>query len=195
MKVKLLEHSKLSNTAIATRTAWDSFHKGGNYTEPTDKISEDDIKLIKRVALKFKHASTLEQLTYNISIKGISRALLQQWSRSRLISQTVKSTRYVSGSKMALKKTQDKELNEFIEEYFIELLNRFGHLSNDVIKYGYPEAITTDLIVQVNARELRHIFSLRTKKDAMQEYRELMFEIYQQLPKEHRFLYEEYIYE
>jgi len=195
MKVTLLEHSKLSNTAIATRTAWDSFHKGGNYTEPTDTISEDDLKLIKRVALKFKHASTLEQLTYNISIKGISRALLQQWSRSRLISQTVKSTRYVSGSKMSLKKTQDEELNIFIENYFTELLSKFGHLSNDVLKYGYPEAVMTDLIVQVNARELRHIFSLRVKKDAMKEYQELMLEIYQQLPKEHRFLYEEYIYE
>ena len=193
MYCKLMEHAHLSSAVEAGRTAWSSFHKGGDYNYPTDEITPADLEFLDRIVNKNKHESVIEQITYNISIKGISRALLQQWSRSRLISQTVRSTRYVSAAKMGLKQTDNEELDEFIVEYFNELLTRFGHLSKDILKYGYPEAVTTDLIVQMNARELRHILSLRTSKAAMKEYRDLMVKILDVLPREHMFLYRDYV--
>lgn len=55
-----------------------------------DKLKER----MHRVANKFKHASTIEHISYNFAIKDISRALLQELARHRISSFSVKSTRY-----------------------------------------------------------------------------------------------------
>jgi thymidylate synthase (FAD) len=70
-----------------------------DYVETGDK----DRELIDRVGNKMKHASTLEHLTYTFYISGISRALLQELSRHRMASLSVKSTRYT------LKELRDEE--------------------------------------------------------------------------------------
>ena len=87
MKVELLQHSKIEVCAHAIRTCWQSFDK-------SDNGGEKDKELINRVGNKFKHASTLEHLTYTFYISGISRALLQELARHRMASPSVKSTRY-----------------------------------------------------------------------------------------------------
>ena len=87
MRVTLLQHSSLAVCASAIRTCWQSFDK-------SDNGGEKDKELIDRVGNKFKHASTLEHLTYTFYIEGISRALLQELARHRMASLSVKSTRY-----------------------------------------------------------------------------------------------------
>jgi thymidylate synthase (FAD) len=87
MKVELLQHSSLTVCATAIRTCWASHDK-------SDNGGEKDRDLINRVGNKFKHASTLEHLTYTFYISGISRALLQELARHRMASPSVKSTRY-----------------------------------------------------------------------------------------------------
>ena len=87
MDVKLLQHGSLEVCAHAIRTCWQSFDK-------SDEGGEKDKELINRVGNKFKHASTLEHLTYTFYISGISRALLQELARHRMASPSVKSTRY-----------------------------------------------------------------------------------------------------
>lgn len=87
MKVELLQHTSLDVCAHAIRTCWQSFDK-------SDDGGEKDKDLINRVGNKFKHASTLEHLTYTFYISGISRALLQELARHRMASPSVKSTRY-----------------------------------------------------------------------------------------------------
>lgn len=87
MKVELLQHTSLTVCAIAIRTCWASHDK-------SDNGGEKDKDLIDRVGNKFKHASTLEHLTYTFYISGISRALLQELARHRMASPSVKSTRY-----------------------------------------------------------------------------------------------------
>jgi len=42
VEIKLLDHTKLSNAVIAGRTAYQSFHKGGNYDGATDDITDVD---------------------------------------------------------------------------------------------------------------------------------------------------------
>lgn len=42
MKVKLLDHTKLSNAVIGARTCWGSFHKGGNCQLLGNKFAELD---------------------------------------------------------------------------------------------------------------------------------------------------------
>lgn len=82
-----MQHSSLKICAHAIRTCWQSFEK-------SDDGKEQDKELIDRVGNKFKHASTLEHLTYTFYISGVSRALLQELSRHRMASLSVKSTRY-----------------------------------------------------------------------------------------------------
>ncbi len=87
MKVTLLQNTSLTICASAIRTCWQSFDK-------SDNGGEKDRELIDRVGNKFKHASPLEHLVYTFYIQGISRALLQELSRHRIASLSVKSTRY-----------------------------------------------------------------------------------------------------
>ncbi len=87
MTTTLLQHTSLEVCASAIRTCWQSFDK-------SDGGGEKDRELIDRVGNKFKHASTLEHLVYTFYIKDISRALLQELSRHRMASLSVKSTRY-----------------------------------------------------------------------------------------------------
>jgi thymidylate synthase (FAD) len=96
MEVKLLQHTSLEVCAHAIRTCWQSFDK-------SDDGGEKDKDLINRVGNKFKHASTLEHLTYTFYISGVSRALLQELARHRIASPSVKSTRYT------LKELKDEE--------------------------------------------------------------------------------------
>jgi len=87
MEVELLQHSNLKICAHAIRTCWQSFDK-------SDEGGEKDKELIDRVGNKFKHASTLEHLSYTFYISDVSRALLQELARHRMASPSVKSTRY-----------------------------------------------------------------------------------------------------
>jgi thymidylate synthase (FAD) len=96
MDVQLLQHGNLDVCAHAIRTCWQSFDK-------SDEGGEKDKELINRVGNKFKHSSTLEHLTYTFYMSGISRALLQELSRHRIASPSVKSTRYT------LKELKDEE--------------------------------------------------------------------------------------
>ena len=85
MEVKLLHSTPLEIADIAICKCY------GN--EP----HSDEAKVkarINRVANVSKHASTIEHLTYNFDIDGISRALLQELCRHRISSYTVKSSRY-----------------------------------------------------------------------------------------------------
>ena len=68
MKIKLLDYIPLSNAVIGGRTAWQSFHKGGNYTYSTDSITEEDFNFLKRLFNKFKHQSVAEHIWYTFEI-------------------------------------------------------------------------------------------------------------------------------
>lgn len=62
--MKLLAHTPLSVAVVAGRTAWQSFHKGGNYKNPTDNITEEDYNFLNRLFNKYKHLSVAEHLKY-----------------------------------------------------------------------------------------------------------------------------------
>lgn len=91
MNVELLQHTSLAVCATAIRTCWQSHDKSDS-----DGLTcgPDDLALIDRVGNKFKHASTLEHLSYTFYISGVSRALLQELARHRMASLSVKSSRY-----------------------------------------------------------------------------------------------------
>ncbi|MBP5779010.1 MAG: FAD-dependent thymidylate synthase [Campylobacter sp.] len=199
MEVRLLNFTPLWVCSNAIRTCWQSFDKG-------DNGGEKDIELIDRVGNKFKHASTLEHLSYNFYLKGISRALLQELARHRMANLSVKSTRYTLKelkNESEFKKGDFKNASRYLVLTGNETVDNAGILalenlrqilqtpiSLDIAKYCPPECYKTELSWSINARSLQNFLSLRTSKSALWEIRNLANLIYEALPDEHKFICE-----
>jgi thymidylate synthase (FAD) len=183
-------------------------------------IGSKDKALIDRVGVKFKHESTLEHIVVSLDISDISRALLQEWSRTRHMSQTVQSSRYTLGAlkdessfisydgsgreDMFINDEQWDRASKYIvltgddrTDYnsviMLDMLriNILSGTSNDITKYNMCEALKTSLTATINFRSLRNMLSLRSDKSALYEYRLLTREIYNAIPEEYHFLLEE----
>mgnify|MGYP002753684153 FL=1 len=203
MQVTLLNYTPLNICSHAIRTCWQSFEKG-------DNGGEKDVELIERIGNKFKHASTLEHLSYNFYIQGISRALLQELARHRVASLSVKSTRYTLKE---LKKEDKFELGDFeraarfivltgdetVDNASIKALENLREIlanttkSLDIVKYCLPECYKTELTWSVNARSLQNFLSLRSSRSALWEIRNLSLKLYESLPQEHKFIFEDHV--
>lgn len=109
MEVKLITNTPLSVMVNAGRTCWESHSKGGCYIHPTDDINDIDREFLNRIVNKHKHGSVSEHVNYVFSIKGITRACLQELARHRHASLSVKSTRYT------LKELKNED--EFVNVY------------------------------------------------------------------------------
>ena len=143
---------------------------------------EDDDKKALKAALKSGHESIIENAVYTFEIKGVSRALLAQLSRHRLISLAVQSQRYVN--KVAFEYVTPESIRDnpnALEQYewgmkaiqkVYNTMLSWGVDKEDA-RYILPNACTTNLVLTANARELRHIFALRTCTRAQEEIREL----------------------
>ena len=202
MTVTLLQHTPLTICSNAIRTCWQSFDK-------SDNGGEKDRDLIDRVGNKFKHSSTLEHLTYNFYIKGISRALLQELARHRMASLSVKSTRYtlkeLKDEKEFLQTDKERASKylvmtdiEVVDEMSIKALENLRQvlkkgISNDKAKYCLPESYKTELTWSINARSLQNFLSLRSDKSALWEIRDLAHKIYENLPEDHKYLFKDSI--
>jgi len=190
MQVELLHHTPLEVADKAISKCWD---------KTTDKPDQR----MYRVANKFKHSSTIEHINYTFDIDGISRACLQELSRHRMQSLSVKSTRYTLKE---LKEEGDplKYLvftnNVIIDEANILQLVKIKEalklgISNDVVKYMLPEAYKTSLVSTMNMRALQNFLSLRTDKAALKEIRELAHKMYEVLPDTHKFMLKDFVKE
>ncbi|WP_086237315.1 FAD-dependent thymidylate synthase [Campylobacter porcelli] len=202
MEVTLLNYTPLWICSNAIRTCWQSFDKG-------DNGGEIDLALIDRVGNKLKHASTLEHLFYNFYIKGISRACLQELARHRIASLSVKSTRYTLKELKNESEFKPNDFenasryivltsNEFVDNASINALENLRQILNqntslDIAKYCLPESYKTELSWSINARSLQNFLSLRSSKSALWEIRDLANLIYQNLPQEHKFIYQDFI--
>ncbi|SHO81737.1 Thymidylate synthase thyX [hydrothermal vent metagenome] len=204
MNIELLHHTPLTICSNAIRTCWQSF-------DNSDNGGEKDKELIDRVGNKFKHSSTLEHLSYNFYIAGVSRALLQELARHRMASLSVKSTRYTLKELKNIEVFQEDDYegaskfivltdNKLVDKASIKALNNLREIlksgvSNDKAKYCLPESYKTELTWSVNARSLQNFLSLRSDKSALWEIRELAHKLYEALPEEHQYIFENSIKE
>lgn len=151
--------------------------------------AKDPWKALKN-AMAGGHESVLEHCKFTFQIDGVSRALLAQLTRHRIASFSVQSQRYVAmkggfpyvippriqqlGSN-AVKRYQNQmeQISEWYDEWF-ELL---GKNSAEDARFVLPNACSTRLVVTMNARELRHFFSLRCCNRAQWEIRQMADEM------------------
>ena len=214
IEVKLLHYTPLEIADIAISKCYDK----ESYTE-----YEKQKKRINNVANVSKHSSTIEHLEYNLDIVGISRANLQELARHRLFSFTVKSSRYTLQELKKEEPFCEYKINKGMLEIFgtdeqRERASRYIYLTGvestdiksisalemlrqeiisgtkrDVAKYCLPECYKTGLTLTGNARVLQNFLSLRTDSHALLEIQKLAHKIYEVLPNEHKFLFEDYV--
>ena len=210
MKIKLLFHSPLWLASNAIRMSHNNHDKSDTFgldqrchMYSNSECGEKDKSLIARVGNKMKHKSVLEQLVYWFDIDGISRACLQELARHRTARLTVKSSRYTLNE---LKTTEDSELPKFlvqtpgsyVNSYNLSLLSQLKTTlicgtSNDIAKYMLPEAFKTRLQWQIDGRNLQSFLELRSSREALWEIQLLARAVFDVLPEEHKYIYEEYM--
>ena len=209
MKVELLNYTPLEVADNAIGKCYDK----GCHTD-IDKMT----KRIDNVANVKKHASTIEHLSYNLDITGVSRALLQELARHRIASYSVKSTRYTLKElkdevfdfdplkAVAYTKEQINQCEKYIVFTSDEAVNSASIMSlwmlqqiiksgvaNDKAKYCMPESYKTSLVMTINARSLQNFISLRSSKHALREIQDLAKAIYTVIPKDHKFLFKNFL--
>jgi thymidylate synthase (FAD) len=138
--------------------------------------------LIRRI-VGLGHLSVLEHAVFSFGVDGISRAASHQLVRHRIASYSQQSQRYVAAredfehvvppavaSRPRLARVYGRLMRECGRRYR-ELLAA-GVPAEDA-RFVLPNAAATRLIVTMNARELRHFFTMRCCLRAQWEIREL----------------------
>jgi len=126
------------------------------------------------------HHSVLEHASFTFYIEGISRITTHQLVRHRIASYSQQSQRYVKlGDKWGTFVVPDslKDVPE-VRDFMKASLKLYQKLVDEGIpredaRYVLSQGITSRIIVTMNARELRHFFSLRLHPSAQWEIRDL----------------------
>jgi thymidylate synthase (FAD) len=191
VKVKLLRYTAdselLCGTAALTTT------KSGRPSEIFEKMDKETAKRIIKRVTGYGHESVIEHASFTFSLEGVSRAMTHQLVRHRIASYTQQSQRYVTYNTLEsyvtppsieenaeAKKTFDETL-EKISETYQRLLNT--GIPKEDARFILPNAAKTNIIVTMNARELRHFFNLRCCARAQWELRETAIEMLKQARK------------
>lgn len=186
MKVELISYSNLGEKVcgIASKTC---------VSENIPDVNDNVMKSL-RSAISSGHEAVLEHWSATFAVSGVSRALTHQLVRHRVASYSQQSQRYVDmdGFEYVIPQTVFDVRDSFDmgDEYpsneplyaWDWIMGEINALYRALIDKGVPEedaryilpnACTTNIIVTMNARELRHFFSLRCCNRAQWEIREL----------------------
>ena len=144
------------------------------------------------------HESVLEHAVFTFRVEDISRVTLAQLTRHRLASFSVQSQRYVKLEDPELVVPDSIRTSAFAAEaessmrYMLNLYQRMveAGIPAEDARYVTPQSVPTSLIVTMNARELRHFFTLRCCNRAQWEIRKLANEMLKLCKKEAPILFE-----
>ena len=168
MKVNLIAHTSNADALVGRAAAI--------CTDATDWAKA------RQHAMESGHESVAEHAAFTFRIEGVSRALLAQLTRHRIASFSVQSQRYVDMGEMPYVTPPSLEGNSEIRSSYkimMDSIRDFYRAAVDAgipkedARYITPQAACTDLILTMNARELRHFFSLRCCNRAQWEIRAL----------------------
>lgn len=153
----------------------------------------DDWESALKVALKCGHESVMEHVSFTFEISEVSRVLLAQLTRHRIASFSVQSQRYVSyrdGFDYVIPPAVEELGEESVAEYEAQMAqmhewycgwcDKLGDKKREDARYVLPNAAHTKLLMTMNARELKHFFSLRMCNRAQWEIRQMAEEMCRQ---------------
>jgi thymidylate synthase (FAD) len=195
MKVTLL-NSANTNEYIANQASAICINK----VNLEDTLSTKNLE----VALKANHLSVAEHLPLSFLVEGVSRALLCQITRHRMISFTVQSQRYCkidTSNKdwYVVPKSIDSKKGTYAYYEFHKHMEEVAKLYNEFLDMGMakedarailPNACKTDFIMSMNARTFIEVCQKRTCSKSQDEIRylfrrcrELVNEVYKNVTK------------
>ncbi|MDR1523484.1 MAG: FAD-dependent thymidylate synthase [Endomicrobium sp.] len=181
MKVKLLQFTQEPEKICALAAGLCYSYK--TVDELAQSFDKEKIEKLLSKVISSGHYSVLEHASFTFGIEGVSRALLAQLTRHRIASFSVQSQRYVKFKNTlefivpeSIKKNAEllKKYNNFLieaENLYKEILS--AEIPAEDARFILPNASATKIIFTMNARELRHFFSLRTCNRAQWEIREM----------------------
>jgi len=129
--------------------------------------------------IKFNHESVLEHVNISIFITDIPRSLMEQLTRHRLCSFSIKSTHYVKH-----KNFDYYDFKDILNDQYTQLMKKIQNLYNyyvDELKIPHwiareilPNSCLTNIFMTTNIREYRLILKQRLSKDNIPLMQELM---------------------
>ncbi len=148
--------------------------------ELQERLTADQMGRLINMCLSQGHHSVLEHASFTFGIEGVSRAMTHQLVRHRVASYSQQSQRYVKYGEVGYivppSVAGDPALLEKFsaalkaaEEHYRELCAA-GVAAEDA-RYLLPNATSTKIVVTMNARELRHFFTVRCCNRAQWEIR------------------------
>ncbi|MDI6846659.1 MAG: FAD-dependent thymidylate synthase [Candidatus Bathyarchaeia archaeon] len=191
MKVKLLRYT--ADAELLCGTAASTSIKREGPSEIFEKMDSETAKRIIKRVTGYGHVSVIEHAGFTFSIEDVSRAMTHELVRHRIASYTQQSQRYVTydtlekyvtppsiADTIEAKKMFDGTLEKISETY--QKLLKLGIPKEDA-RFILPNAAKTNIIVTMNARELRHFFNLRCCARSQWEIREVATEMFRQVKK------------
>lgn len=182
MEVKMIAHTDAGESVcgVASKNC---------VSETMPELDDDDLLKSMKGAIASGHESVLEHWSATFAVSGVSRALTHQLVRHRIASYSQQSQRYVDMGKFeyVTPDSISRRREGNVDPYFY--LQEYEHLMDEISKlyqgmiiggipeedarYILPNACTTNIVVSMNARQLRHFFALRCCERAQKEIREL----------------------
>ena len=154
----------------------------------SNDMKKEDIERYVKMIINSQHHSVLEHVSFTFSIEDVSRAVLAEITRHRIgIAFSVRSQRYcnefnaqfVVPEELLITEDmdEDKKLPGIIFDQAIDnaqfayrdMISKDIKVSKQSARYVLPNATCTRMILTANARELLHIFALRSCARALPE--------------------------
>ena len=185
MKIRLLRFTadaeRLCGTAASTSI------KSGSPSDIFEKMDAETAKKKIRRVTGYGHGSVIEHASFTFSIEGVSRAMTHQLVRHRIASYTQQSQRYVTYDTLESYVTppsieKDKKARTNYEQTLAKISETYQNLlkmgiRKEDARFVLPNAAKTNIIVTMNARELRHFFNLRCCQRAQWEIKQTATEM------------------
>jgi len=187
VSVKLLAHTPYPDATVyyATRLTYTTDEPVGMWEEILGNL--DNPKYKKRMkklihtVVKRGHHSVLEHATFTFLITGCSRVCTHQLVRHRIASYSQRSHRYTEISDdvfqlpPSIRENEEalklyKQHIESSQAIYHELLDK--GVPREDARFVIPQAVTSPIMVTMNARELIHFFGLRLCTHAQWEIRQ-----------------------
>ncbi|NEZ47818.1 FAD-dependent thymidylate synthase [Clostridium niameyense] len=178
MKVNLLTYT--NNPIETIYRAYKQCYAPGTAREIKIPSSEEMAKFICKWMGK-GHGSPIEHVSFTFSIEGVSRALTHQLVRHRIASYSHQSQRYVDGNNFDFivpKTWEEKASSDWIKLYKKDIKRLYNYLielgvPKEDARYILPNATTSNIVVTMNLRSLRHFYDERSCIHAQWEIREM----------------------
>lgn len=141
-----------------------------------NRITSGSSEKFVRMLIQRKHESVLEHSAMTVLFDKVSRGFTHEMVRHRLCAFTQESTRYVDESEFEVVTPPHQKENIKYSESLYKELRRKEWACQDA-RQVLPIAIKSQIVCTTNFREWRHIFKIRTAKNAHWEIRRVMIQL------------------